>query len=244
MGLLDIIGPVMVGPSSSHTAGACRLALLARHALKSPPTRAAVTLHGSFAKTAKGHGTDRALAAGLLGLFPDDARIPDALAIAAAEGLELEFRTKDLGDVHPNTVQFSLTAAGEQLALTGSSLGGGMVRVFRVDDFDLSFSGAYYTLLLRHTDRAGVIATVARVLADDAVNIVTLHCARRSGARGRRGGAAMMSLELETAPSAHVLAYLAELGVVGWLRLLPDVMHQDINHDAPSGKAGQGDSLQ
>lgn len=219
MGLLDVIGPVMVGPSSSHTAGACRLALLARHTLLTPPTRATLALHGSFAKTAKGHGTDRALAAGLLGLFPDDERIPEALGLAAAEGLALEFVTKDLGDVHPNTVQFSLSAEGEQLELTGSSLGGGSVRVFRVNGFALSFSGAHHTLLVRHTDQRGVIATVARVLADDAVNIVTLHCAR-----GQRGGAAMMSLELETAPSAYVLEYLAHLSVVGWLRLLPEVM--------------------
>jgi len=222
MGLLDVIGPVMVGPSSSHTAGACRLALLARHTLKTPPTHADVALHGSFAKTAKGHGTDRALAAGLLGYYPDDARIPDALERAAQAGLALTFTTKDLGDVHPNTVQFSLSAPGEQLSLTGSSLGGGLVRVFRVDGFDLHFSGAHHTLLLRHADQPGVIATVARVLADDAVNIVTLHCAREN--RGRRGGAAMMSLELERAPSAFVLDYLEHLGVVSWLRLLPEVM--------------------
>ncbi len=224
MGLLEVIGPVMVGPSSSHTAGACRLALLARHTLLSPPTEATLTLHGSFAKTAKGHGTDRALAAGLLGYQPDDARIPEALTLAAREGLDLEFVTKDLGDVHPNTVQFSLAAEGETLTLTGSSLGGGVVRVFRVDGFEINFSGGYHTLLVRHTDRAGVIATVARVLADDAVNIATLHCARGSHARGQRGGAAMMSLELETPPSAHVLAYLAQLSAVAWLRLLPDVM--------------------
>lgn len=224
MGLLEVIGPVMVGPSSSHTAGACRLALLARHTLLSPPTKATLTLHGSFAKTAKGHGTDRALAAGLLGYQPDDARIPEALTLAAREGLDLEFITKDLGDVHPNTVQFSLSTEGEALTLTGSSLGGGIVRVFRVDGFEINFSGGYHTLLVRHTDRAGVIATVARVLADDAVNIATLHCARENHARGRRGGAAMMSLELETSPSPHVLAYLAQLSAVAWLRLLPDVM--------------------
>lgn len=219
MGLLDVIGPVMVGPSSSHTAGACRLALLARYALKTPPTSATLTLHGSFAKTAKGHGTDRALAAGLLGYLPDDARIPDALERAAQAGLTLTFATKDLGDVHPNTVQFSLSTPDEQLEMLGSSLGGGIVRVSRVDGFELNFSGAHHTLLIRHTDRPGVIATVARVLADDAVNIATLHCAR-----GKRGGAAMMSLELETAPAAHVLAYLSQLSAVAWLRLLPEVM--------------------
>ena len=224
MGLLEVIGPVMIGPSSSHTAGACRLALLARYTLQRPPTRATLTLHGSFAKTARGHGTDRALAAGLLGYAPDDERLPEALGIAEREGLMLEFAAKDLGDVHPNTVQFSLANDDEQVGMVGSSVGGGLVRVFRVDGFEILFTGAYPTLLVRHTDRAGVIATVARVLADDAVNIVTLHSSRETGAGGRRGGTALMSLELETAPAPHALSYLAQLGAVSWLRLLPSVM--------------------
>jgi L-serine dehydratase len=219
MGLLDVIGPVMVGPSSSHTAGACRLALLARRCLLSSPQRATLTLHGSFAKTAKGHGTDRALAAGLLGYFPDDPRIPDALEQAAAQGLQITFGTKDLGDVHPNTVHFSLENEAETLELTGSSLGGGLVKVFKVFGFDAAFSGAHHTLLLEHHDKPGVIASVTRVLADDAVNIATLHCARN-----RRGERAMMSLELEQAPAQHVLDYLSGLGAISWLRLLPDVM--------------------
>ncbi len=187
MGLLEVIGPVMIGPSSSHTAGACRLALLARHTLHAPPTQATLTLHGSFAKTAHGHGTDRALAAGLLGYTPDDERLPEALGLAEREGLALEFAAKDLGDVHPNTVQFFLANDDERAEMTGSSVGGGLVRVFRVDGFDVLFTGAYPTLLVRHTDRAGVIATVARVLADDAVNIVTLHSSRETGAGGGGG---------------------------------------------------------
>lgn len=224
MGLLETIGPVMIGPSSSHTAGACRLALLARGTLAAPPTRATLTLHGSFAKTAQGHGTDRALAAGLLGYAPDDERLPEALGHAAAAGLEIEFVSKDLGDVHPNTVRFALESGEERVEVTGSSVGGGLVRIFRVDGFEILFTGAYPTLLVRHTDRAGVIATVARVLADDAVNIVTLHSSRETGARGRRGGAALMALELETPPAPHALEYLSQLGTVSWLRLVPDVM--------------------
>jgi L-serine dehydratase len=223
MGLLDVIGPVMIGPSSSHTAGACRLALLARGALRDPPTRADVKLHGSFAKTAKGHGTDRALAAGLLGFSPDDPRLPAAPELAAAAGLELTFSSGDLGDVHPNTVQFTLHNAAETLTVTGSSLGGGIVRIVRVDGFEIPFSGALHTLLLRHTDQPGVIASVARVLADDGVNIATLHCARK-GSGGKRDGAAMMSLELEQVPAPAVLGYLAHLHTVSWLRLLPEVM--------------------
>lgn len=219
MGLLDVIGPVMVGPSSSHTAGACRLALLARHTLLSPPTQATLVLHGSFAKTAKGHGTDRALAAGLLGYFPDDLRLPDALELAAREGLELHFQSQDLGDVHPNTVRLELENASEQATLTGSSVGGGLVRVFRTQSFEVAFSGAYHTLMVGHTDQPGAIATVARLLADDEVNIATLHCARR-----KRGGEAMMSLEIDRRPSQHVLDYLTRLRVVSWLRILPEVM--------------------
>lgn len=223
MGLLEVIGPVMVGPSSSHTAGACRLALLARRTLLTPPRKVTLSLHGSFARTAKGHGTDRALAGGLMGYAPDDARLPDALEQAEAAGLELDFTTKDLGDVHPNTVQFTLQTEDETVELLGSSLGGGLVRVVKVGGFETNFTGAYHTLLIRHTDQTGVIATVARVLADDGANIATLTCAR-STYRGRRGEAALMALELETAPAAHVLTYLSQLGVVSWLRLLPDVM--------------------
>ena len=223
MGLLEVIGPVMVGPSSSHTAGACRLALLARRTLLTPPHRATLSLHGSFAKTAKGHGTDRALAGGLLGYAPDDARIPEALERAAAAGLELHFETKDLGDVHPNTVKFTLQTEDETAEIVGSSLGGGLVRVTKVGGFETNFSGAYHTLLIRHTDQTGVIATVARVLADDAVNIATLTCARSSRG-GRRGETALMALELETAPATHVLTYLSQLSVVNWLRLLPNVI--------------------
>ncbi len=219
MSLLDVIGPVMVGPSSSHTAGACRLALLARHTLIHEPSAATLTLHGSFAKTAKGHGTDLALTAGLMGCYPDDARLPNALELAAAQGLSIAFATKDLGDVHPNTVKMSLSNAEEEVEVVGSSLGGGSVRVFKVNGFDINFSGAYHTLLLEHEDKPGVIARVARVIADDEVNIATLHCARR-----KRGGSAMMSVEVDRQLSQYVLDYLTEVPYIHWLRFLPEVM--------------------
>lgn len=219
MSLLDVIGPVMVGPSSSHTAGACRIALLARHALIATPERARLTLHGSFAKTAKGHGTDLALAGGLLGYFPDDPRIAEAFAQAEAAGLELAFATADLGDVHPNTVRIELEGDGERVALTGSSLGGGLVRVIDVDGFEIRFSGAYHTLLVRHEDRPGVIARVARVVADDDGNIATLHSARK-----RRGGEAMMSIEIDKRLAQYALDYLTHLPYVSWMRILPEVM--------------------
>ena len=219
MSLLDVIGPVMVGPSSSHTAGACRLALLARRTLIHGPKRATLTLHGSFAKTAKGHGTDLALAAGLMGCYPDDARIQNALELAAAQGIEITFATKDLGDVHPNTVSIALANAQESAEVVGSSLGGGLVRIFKVNGFDINFSGAHHTLLLEHEDKPGVIARVARVIADDEVNIATLHCARR-----RRGGLAVMSVEVDRQLSQYVLDYLTSVPYVHWMRFLPEVM--------------------
>ena len=239
MSLLDVIGPVMVGPSSSHTAGACRLALLARHALGAEPQRARFTLHGSFAKTARGHGTDLALVAGTLGAYPDDAMIPRALDEAADRGLQVDFATADLGDVHPNSVRIVLelldTAAGAaaagaagvgpagvgdaRIVVTGSSLGGGLVRVFDVDGFRIDFSGSHPTLLIRHLDTPGVIARVARVIADDDVNIATLVSARR-----KRGGDAMMSIEIDRPLTQPASAYLEHLRYVTWLRELPEVM--------------------
>ncbi len=220
MSLLDQIGPVMVGPSSSHTAGACRLALLARNTLLSAPRRARFVLHGSFAKTAKGHGTDLALVAGLLGSYPDDPRIRDAFAHAAAAGLEFEFATADLGDVHPNSVRIEVEADGESVELQGSSLGGGFVQVTRVNGFDVRFGGSSHTLLVLHRDRPGVIARVAAVVADDEGNIGSLFSARE-----RRGGRAMMSIEVDKRLSQYALDYLSTLTYVHWLRALPDVMH-------------------
>ncbi|MEX2542465.1 MAG: L-serine ammonia-lyase, iron-sulfur-dependent subunit beta [Trueperaceae bacterium] len=219
MGLLDVIGPVMIGPSSSHTAGACRLALLARRMLDSAPLTARLTLHGSFAKTAKGHGTDRALLAGLLGMFPADPRIPDATQLARDAGIGFEFDSRDLGDVHPNSVRIELTSAAERLSMAGSSLGGGLVRVFEVNGFEIDFSGNCFALLVQHDDRPGVIARVARVIADDEGNIGRLHSARR-----KRGGQAMMSVEIDKHLSQYVLDYLSRLPYVGWVRMLPEVM--------------------
>jgi L-serine dehydratase len=218
--LLDVIGPVMVGPSSSHTAGACRLALLARHTLARTPVVAHFDLHGSFAKTARGHGTDLALVGGVLGFTPDDPRIREAFAAATDAGLRWTFATSDLGDVHPNSVRITLTADdGGSTILTGSSLGGGIVRVFDVDGFHIAFGGGSPTLLVRHRDTPGVIARVARLIADDETNIATLQCARQ-----RRGGEAMMSIEMDHPLSEHASAYLAHLPSVLWLRHLPEVL--------------------
>ncbi len=235
-----MVGPVMVGPSSSHTAGACRLALLARHTLLTAPRSARITLHGSFAKTAHGHGTDLALAAGLLGFPPDDPRIPRAFEEAEAAGLELAFDTADLGDVHPNSVRLQLAAGEERADLTGSSIGGGLVRLFNVNGFEVNVTGAYHTLLVLHDDKPGVIARVARVIADDEGNIATLHSARR-----KRGGLAMMSIEIDRRLAQYALDYLTFVPYIHWLRMLPEVLSgqplpgsRDGGPPAPAGGAG------
>lgn len=229
MALLDQIGPVMVGPSSSHTAGACRIALLARHCLLARPRRARFVLHGSFAKTARGHGTELALVAGLCGAFPDDPRIRDAFDLARQEGLEYEFATADLGDVHPNSVLIEAEAEGESLRLLGSSLGGGLVQVTRVNGFDARFTGKHYTLLVLHKDQPGVIARVARVVADDDGNIGSIFSARE-----RRGGLALMSVEIDKPLAQYALDYLSNLPYVTWLRALPEVMQGPAAAEAAS----------
>lgn len=221
MSILDMIGPVMIGPSSSHTAGACRIGLLARAILDATPERVEVTLHGSFAKTGRGHGTDRALVAGLLGFRPDDGRLPDALAEAGRAGLVVTWAEGNLGNVHPNSVRLALEGRGRHTAVVGSSLGGGAVEIVEIDGVPVRFGGARHTLLVGHQDFYGAIATVTRVVADDRVNIAAL-----SSNRDRRGGEALMCLELDARLSNEALAWIARIHGMNWVRILPPVMDE------------------
>ena len=221
MSILDMIGPVMIGPSSSHTAGACRIGLLARAILDAPPERAELALHGSFAKTGRGHGTDRALVAGLLGFRPDDGRLPDAVAEAERAGLVVTWAVADLGNVHPNSVRLALEGGGRCTTVLGSSIGGGVVEIVEIDGVPVRFSGARHTLLVGHQDFYGAIATVTRVVADDRVNIASL-----SSNRDRRGGDALMCLELDGRLSDPALAWIARIHGMHWVRMLPPVMDE------------------
>ncbi len=214
-----MIGPVMIGPSSSHTAGACRIGLVARHLLGRPPETAEIGLHASFAKTGRGHGTHLALVAGLLGYHPDDPRLPRAFEEAQAANLTYTFSDVDLGDVHPNTAHLHLTGGGHEVRVTASSTGGGVIEVIRVDGFKTAFSGASPTLLTRYTDAIGVIARVAALIAADGVNIATLNCTRE-----RRGGSALLSIELDAPLSDEALTMLVRWPEMAWLRMLPKIM--------------------
>ena len=191
-GVFDILGPVMIGPSSSHTAGADRLGAMARVIFGRPPKKVRFLLHGSFAKTYRGHGTDKALVAGILELAPDDVRLRDALQIAKEAGLEATFESVDLGSVHPNTVQMILSDDQGSMVIQGASIGGGMIRISRINDFEVDLSGQYDSLLTIHLDKPGVVAAITGELANLKINIAFMSVFREG--RGKR---ALMFVETD-----------------------------------------------
>lgn len=156
--IFDILGPVMVGPSSSHTAGAARIGMVARQLFGRQPEKAEVILHGSFAATGKGHGTDRALIAGLLGMMPDDMRIPDSYEVAKDMGMDFVMKNKNIKGAHPNTAQIIMEAEGvPQMKIQAHSIGGGRICVCKLDGIDVNFSGESCTLIIRNVDEPGRI---------------------------------------------------------------------------------------
>jgi L-serine dehydratase len=210
--LLDIIGPVMVGPSSSHTAGACRLGLLARGLVGGTPDRATIELHGSFARTGEGHGTDKAIVAGLMGFRPDDDRIRTALEIAERDGLDYRFEKTTIDEeAHPNTVRITVERGDRTSVMVGSSLGAGRVMVTQVDGYPVEVSGNFHTIVLVAEDIKGSVARIASLLADHGLNIATLRLTRK-----KKGGDAFMVIELDESPDASVRDDLRELPWVRW----------------------------
>jgi L-serine dehydratase len=217
--VFDIVGPVMVGPSSSHTAGAVRLGLLARAVFGGTPTRAEIGLHGSFASTGRGHGTDLALTAGLLGIAPDELSIRDAERLAAQAGLDISFSSVDLGQVHPNSASFELSGADEHHAsLQGSSLGGGDVVLTRIDSYDVEVTGELPLLLVAHLDRPGEVAAVTAVLADERVNIASMQVSRE-----RRGAGALMLIETDVPVGQAAIGRISAAPGVTGVRVVPAV---------------------
>jgi len=192
--VFEVIGPIMVGPSSSHTAGAVRIGLVGRALLGEPVAKAIIYLHGSYALTGRGHGTDKALVAGLMGFDPADERIKEALQLAQEAGMVVKFRRVDLGDdYHPNTARLLLEGEkGAHIEVTASSVGGGNISVVEINGFPVSFSGEYHTLVTIHRDQPGVVAKVAQVIAKYKVNIASMNVSRQ-----RRGGLAAMAIEMD-----------------------------------------------
>ena len=181
-GLRDIIGPIMVGPSSSHTAGALALASMARKLFGEQPERAVFTLYGSFAKTYHGHGTDRALLGGIMGFSTDDMRIRNSFEIAQESGLAYTFTPNETeAEIHPNTVDISMTNKnGQTMTIRGESLGGGKVRIVRINGVSIDFTGEYSAVIVVQQDKPGVVAHITKVLSDRGVNIAFMRLFREA----------------------------------------------------------------
>ncbi len=213
--IFDILGPVMIGPSSSHTAGAARIARLAS-SLAGEFTAARCQLHGSFAATGKGHGTDVAITAGLIGIHESDERLRDAFRLAAEAGKRITFEAADLGDVHENTVRISFDTLQGAHTVTGSSTGGGSILLTEFDGFSISLNGEYPALVITHYDKRGVIAEVSGILARYGVNIGVMQVSRQ-----QRGELASMTIECDGDIPPAVVNSIKEIREVVGVRRVP-----------------------
>lgn len=181
MKLFDILGPVMIGPSSSHTAGAAKIGRTARKLLGEMPVQAEIQLHGSFAKTGEGHGTDKAIVAGLLGYYPDDPRLPDSFSLARQAGMHFSFRRVELRGAHPNTALLNLTGKNDlHIEVMAASLGGGRIEITRIDGVEARFSGDYNTLVIHNMDTPGHVAAVTKIISNNHTNIAGMQVFRRT----------------------------------------------------------------
>ena len=193
MNIFDIVGPVMVGPSSSHTAGAVRIGFVSRKLLGEPVKSVQLLLYGSFLATGKGHGTDRALVAGLLGMLPDDERVPFAFEEAEKAGMAFVFGEANLKEAHPNSVVLKMVGeSGKHLEVIAASLGGGRMKICQIDGREANFCAEYPTLIVQNLDQPGCVATVTTLLSMLGINIATLQLYRDS-----RGGDAVMVVECD-----------------------------------------------
>ena len=209
--MFEALGPVMIGPSSSHTAGAARLARIAALAVQGEFDKVDFVLHGSFARTYLGHGTDRALVAGALGMREDDDRLPSAFAVAAERHMGYSFSEEEMRDVHENSVRmvFHMTGGGTQ-TVTGSSIGGGQIVITSINGFDVEYTAQSNALIISQYDRKGVISNVAGILAQHDINIGVMRLSRRA-----RGDVACTIIEVDARISADIVASL---------QVLPDVI--------------------
>ena len=207
MNIFDILGPIMIGPSSSHTAGAVRIGKIAGIVLGEAPKTANFYLHGSFSETYRGHGTDRALIGGLLGFSTEDERIRSSFQIAEEQGLKANFHKANLGDVHVNTVKVVVSGeTGKEIQLTASSIGGGNIKVIDLLGFPVDFSGQFNTLIIPHYDRPGTIGAVTKLLGEEGINIAQMKVSR-----ARMGSKAIMIIETDESSRLEVLEKIRAL---------------------------------
>jgi len=213
--VFEIIGPIMIGPSSSHTAGAARIGRAARSLFGRAPKKATITLYGSFAKTHKGHGTDVAIVGGLLDFDTYDNRIIDSLVIAKDLGLVVEFIISEEETKYPNTARIVLEDEQGKIEVEGVSVGGGKADITQINGFKVKISGNLPSLIVIHEDRYGVIATIANVLGLNEINIAYMEVARKE-----KGSLAMMVVDTDQAISEEIIGKIAELPYVRQVALL------------------------
>jgi L-serine dehydratase len=217
LSVFEIIGPPMIGPSSSHTAGACRIGWTARAVLGQPPVRADFQLHGSFLATGAGHGTHEALVAGILGFEPDCEELKNSLEIAKSAGVSISFGEIDLGpQAHPNSVRVQLSGDSASLSLTACSIGGGSIRIQELDGFPAALSGTLAALIIWHLDTPGFLARVTAVLACVELNVAAIRTSRRE-----RGAEALTVIEIDGKFPPEALALLDAMPAVSRLSTLP-----------------------
>ena len=207
MDIFDILGPIMVGPSSSHTAGAARIGNMARTLLGGTPCKAAIHLHGSFAETGIGHGTDRAIVGGLLGMRPDDLRIPFSFEEAEKAGMTFTVDMIELRDAHPNTALIEVWGTGDtHLEMQACSIGGGAIEVHKLDGIDVNFTGDFNTLIIRNQDENGTLAAVTTILSQLHINVGNMSLCRH-----KRGGDALMVIETDQHIKPNQVDFLRDL---------------------------------
>ena len=212
----EILGPIMVGPSSSHTAGALRLASIAKSLAMGKIKFARFKLYNSFSQTYKGHGTDRALVAGLLGFDPDDTRVKDSFAIADKEGLGYEFvEAGENPDLHPNTVEIEMECEGGTITVSGASLGGGRVELSSINGVEVEISGAYPTIFIAHIDQPGVLSNLTRIISESKTNVATMRNYRKA-----KGGDAYTIFETDEMPQPEVIEQLKQCDSVKFIAIV------------------------
>lgn len=214
-----MIGPVMIGPSSSHTAGVVRIGRVARRLLGSTPEQADVVFYNSFARTYEGHGSDRAIIAGLLDFKTDDKRIKEALEIAPAEGLKYSFKSVgNASALHPNTIRLVLKRGERKVEVVGESKGGGLINIAEVDGFKADFSASLHTLVITARDVKGSIAFISDVLAHDDCNIATMSVSRKG-----KNDLAGLVIEMDSGLKPITLEYLRNLSWIQEVIYIPDI---------------------
>ena len=215
--VFEIIGPTMVGPSSSHTAGAVRIGLVARSLFEGLPEQVDIDLYGSFMETYRGHGTDVALVGGLLGYDTDDDRIITSLETAEAEGMIINFIEMSEEKPNPNTAVLHLQTEQKSLSIEGVSIGGGKIEITAINDFPISVSGDYPALLVFHQDTFGTIARVTNILLNESINVGAMQVTRKE-----KGDSALMMCELDEKPPITILDEMRQIEGVTDVYLMED----------------------